>query len=299
MSEKTSDTSGQVVKIPLKDILVSSRFNCRGNEISPMDVAELMEDIRFQGLLQPVMIGNRLESVKEKALKDIFDPEEREAIKATKHLLIMGYRRYAAFKFLKRDAIPTLRHQGILNEVDALVLNLVENIQRVQLDILEEAFGILPLYEMGLTISSISKRVGKSNGWTQVRIAILELPENIQQEIKTGLFSQAEIKQLSSAYKALGSTACIQYMKKIKDARIRGVVKDVKPSKEKISEVPKTKTELLNMVGYIMGYLPAGIHSRALAWAAGTLPDDEFFDDLEEVAEDLDLPFLRPRLGDI
>ena len=106
----------EVNEIGLNRIWSDNEFNCRG-VILPMDVIDLVKDIEKNGLQFPIAIQPETE-IEEKVNYDF--------------RIIAGHRRFQAYKVLKKDTIPAMIKTG-LNEVQARLLNLGENLMRQDL----------------------------------------------------------------------------------------------------------------------------------------------------------------------
>ena len=123
---------------------------------------ELVESIKEKGILQPIAI---------KALdNDTFE-------------LIAGERRFRAAKILKLKTIPAYIVK-VESESEKLELALVENIQRSDLNVIEEAEAYYVLKEKyNLTHGQIAKKVGKGRVEITRTIELIRLPENIKQSM--------------------------------------------------------------------------------------------------------------------
>jgi ParB family chromosome partitioning protein len=120
------------------------------------ELRELAESIKQHGLLQPIKVR----------------PTDLG------YELVYGHRRFAAMRLLgwtKCEAIV----EGVTDE-DSLAQSIVENLQRQNLDILEEARSYRILVERGYTLEGISKLVKKPEGRISNRLSILRLPSQIQ-----------------------------------------------------------------------------------------------------------------------
>jgi len=138
---------------------------------------ELAESIRRHGLLQPLLV------------------QEQEA---GKYIIIAGERRYRAAQIAGLDQLPVIvrapngsaRHRE---------LSLVENIQREDLDPIEEAQAYVKLMEIsGTTQEHVAEIVGKNRVTVANTIRLLRLPENIQASIKQGIISSGHARALLS-----------------------------------------------------------------------------------------------------
>lgn len=142
-------------------------------EFDAADLAELQGSIQRDGLLQPIVV-RRTDSGYE---------------------LIAGERRLRACRELGMSSIPAL-----IRSVEAdqqLVLALVENIQRSELNAVDEAFAFRQLQEdFGLTHEEISKRVGKSRVAITNTLRLLDLPEAAIQAVSRGTLSAGHARAL-------------------------------------------------------------------------------------------------------
>jgi len=125
---------------------------------------ELAESIKSQGVMQPILVrpvdGNRYE-------------------------IIAGERRYRAAKLAGLDEVPVLV-KPVADEA-AAVMALIENIQREDLNPLEEAQGLQRLVnEFGLTHEAAAQAVGRSRSAASNLLRLLQLSEPVQQMLMAG-----------------------------------------------------------------------------------------------------------------
>ena len=116
--------------------------NARGTKRNPEHNAE---NIRQHGVLQPVLLRQLPEG------------------EAGTYELVAGTRRYRASKLAKRESIPASVRE--LTDAQALELQVIENVQRVDVHPLDEAQGYAALIELQpdtYTVESIAGRVGRS-----------------------------------------------------------------------------------------------------------------------------------------
>jgi ParB family chromosome partitioning protein len=144
---------------------------------SQASLDELAESIRRHGLLQPLLV------------------HEQEA---GKYIIIAGERRYRAAQIAGLTQVPVIVRAP--NDSDRhLELSLVENIQREDLDPIEEAQAYLKLMEIsGATQERVAEIVGKNRVTVANAIRLLKLPENIQAAIKQGVLSPGHARALLS-----------------------------------------------------------------------------------------------------
>jgi ParB/RepB/Spo0J family partition protein len=273
----------QVLSIPLNKIFADDEFNCRG-VIAPIDVVNLAKDIEQNGLIQPVVVCK---------LSEPFDGYE--------YKLIAGYRRFMAHKIIKKTHIEAINKTEMLDEKKARLFNLSENLQRQDLNILQEATAIKRLHELGMSIEYIAKELSKSFGWVQVRVYLLKLPLAIQNEISQGYIAQLQIRDLYTIYESHGEKEAIEATKQLKEAKARGeagVRLKVKNAKVKNTKRIRSRGEILNMLYHIQDVIGNGLHTRCLAWTAGEISDKDLFVDLKRMADEQGITFVLPEWSD-
>jgi ParB family chromosome partitioning protein len=142
-------------------------------EFSDEALAELVESIRAEGLLQPIVV---------RAVGDKFQ-------------LIAGERRWRAFQQLKVKTIPA----RVMTSTDAssASLALIENLQRADLNPLEEAHGYASLIrDFDLTQDAAAQRVGKGRASVANSLRLLGLEPELQGYVGKGLLSVGHAKVL-------------------------------------------------------------------------------------------------------
>lgn len=124
-------------------------------------IKELAQTLKTHGMIQPIVVRQKGENEYE---------------------LIAGERRYRAAKSLNWEKIPAIVRQ--LNDTETASIALIENIQREDLSVIEEAIAYVKLIELhNLTQEALAQRLGKSQSTIANRIRLLSLPEKIQQAI--------------------------------------------------------------------------------------------------------------------
>ncbi|MFQ5398239.1 MAG: ParB/RepB/Spo0J family partition protein [Anaerolineae bacterium] len=136
-------------------------------------LAELAASIREHGLIQPLIVTEAGDGF----------------------TLIAGERRWRASQLAGMEAVPVIVKEATPQEM--LELALIENIQRADLNPLEEAFAYQQLTdEFGLTHEQVALRVGKGRSTVTNLIRLLELPDSIQQAVTDGRLSGAHARSL-------------------------------------------------------------------------------------------------------
>ena len=135
---------------------------------------ELADSIRLHGLLQPVLV------------RQVLDGWE----------LIAGERRWRAAQMAQLDRIPAVVRSDE-DESRRLVLSLVENLQRENLDPMEEARGIERLInEMGLTHQEVAERLGKSRAVVTNALRLLDASPAVAAALESGALSSGHARAL-------------------------------------------------------------------------------------------------------
>lgn len=145
------------IKISLIDD--DANFNCRG-AFTEFDIIGLANSIKANGLLQNLVVS----------------PKDNG-----RYTLVAGFRRLAALRYLKKEtATCQVKH---LDNEEAAILNLEENVARKELNILQEAKGVENLRALGLRYSDIAERLKKTTSWVQLRISVLKLCPELQERV--------------------------------------------------------------------------------------------------------------------
>lgn len=139
-------------------------------------IKELAESIEKNGLLQPIVV---------------------RPMDGGKYQIIAGERRYRAFKKLGKSMIPAIVRDYEDEEVDKL--QLVENVQREDLNPYDEAIAYLKLKEKyGLKQDDIAKAVGKSRPYISNMTRLLSLEDEILEMLKNGEITVSHAKLILS-----------------------------------------------------------------------------------------------------
>ncbi|WP_053955119.1 nucleoid occlusion protein [Inediibacterium massiliense] len=151
------DQNIAVLQIPVDSILPNPYQPRRVFKKSNLE--ELSESIKIYGVLQPISVR--------KIGEDSYE-------------LVAGERRLRAAKLANLITIPAIVSE--MSDEDSAVLALIENLQREDLNFIEEAQGYLHLMEdHDLTQQEIAKNVGKNQSTIANKLRILKLPDRIQE----------------------------------------------------------------------------------------------------------------------
>jgi ParB family chromosome partitioning protein len=144
-------------------------------QFSESELTELANSIKEKGVIQPILVSQT---------KDGFQ-------------LIAGERRWRAAQKAGLDKIPAWIRD--VSPSEALELALTENIQRQDLNPIEEAFAYQELvHRFDLTQEALSKRIGKNRSTIANFLRLLKLPDVIQQDLIDGRLSTGHARVLVS-----------------------------------------------------------------------------------------------------
>jgi len=156
---------------------------------------ELAESIKAQGIMQPILVRR-------------LDADQAEA-KNAEFEIIAGERRFRAARLAGLDSVPVLV-RDVPNEA-AAAMSLIENIQREDLNPLEEAQGLQRLVaEFGLTHESAAQAVGRSRSAASNLLRLLNLAEPVQGMLMAGDIDMGHARALLALDKAMQITAASQ-----------------------------------------------------------------------------------------
>ncbi len=151
----------ELLRLPL-DLLQRGRFQPR-IDMRPETLAELTESIRAQGVVQPIVV------------RTLGEPDERGV---QRYEIIAGERRWRAAQAAGLRDIPAVVRR--VPDEAAIAMALIENIQRENLNPLEEARALERLIsEFGLTHKQAAEAVGRSRAAVSNLLRLLELPEEV------------------------------------------------------------------------------------------------------------------------
>ena len=134
---------------------------------------ELAQSIKENGVIQPIIVRQ----------SPVIGYE-----------ILAGERRYRASLLAGLTSIPAVVKQ--LSDQEMMVQSIIENLQRENLNPIEEARAYESLIEKGFTHAEIADKMGKSRPYISNSIRLLSLPEQILLEVENGKLSQAHARSL-------------------------------------------------------------------------------------------------------
>ena len=201
---------------------------------------ELAESIKAQGIMQPILV-RRLS----------------QGEHAGKYEIIAGERRFRASRLAGLSEVPVLVRE-VPNEA-AAAMALIENIQREDLNPLEEAQGLQRLIkEFGLTHEQAAQAVGRSRSAASNLLRLLNLAEPVQQMLMAGDIDMGHARALLTLDRAAQITAGNQVVARQMSVReTESLVKKLgaefqlvspKPKKEKSRDLRRVEEELSDLL---------------------------------------------------
>lgn len=140
-------------------------------------LAELAESIKLDGLLEPIIV------------RPI--PKAQEQFGTPRYLIVAGERRHRACKMAGLESVP-VRIRDDMDDATALKLSLVENLQRKDLDPVEEAEGYRALMKTaGMKQIEIAAAVNRSQPAVANALRLLELPDVVLKHVQEGRLSRS------------------------------------------------------------------------------------------------------------
>ena len=147
-------------------------------EFSEEKIQELAQSIKENGLIQPIIVRK----------SPVLGYE-----------ILAGERRYRASIAAGLSEVPVIVKQ--LSDQDMMLHSIIENLQRENLNPIEEAKAYQSLIDKGFTHTEIAEKMGKSRPYITNLVRLLGLPKHILTEVESGKLSQAHARlliQLSS-----------------------------------------------------------------------------------------------------
>ena len=201
---------------------------------------ELAESIKAQGILQPILV------------RQLSSGEHQG-----KYEIVAGERRFRAAKLAGLDSVPVLVRD--VPDEAAAAMSLIENIQREDLNPLEEAQGLQRLVkEFGLTHELAAQAVGRSRSAASNLLRLLNLADPVQTMLMAGDLEMGHARALLALERVSQITAAAQIVaKKMSVRETESLVKKLnaeftltssKPKKEKSRDIKRVEDELSDLL---------------------------------------------------
>ena len=212
--------------------LTPGKFQPRKN-FNQDSLKELAESIKAQGIIQPILV--RMTS-------------------NNQYEIIAGERRWQAAKIAKLDEVPVVVKD--ISDSTALAMALIENIQREDLNVIEEARGIKRLIdEFNITHEAAAEAVGKSRAAVSNTLRLLSLCEHAQYALETNkiemgharaILSLSPIDQAMMCQKIVNQKLTVREVEKEVS---EGTTKKPTPKQSKDHDIKRLENELSERFG--------------------------------------------------
>jgi len=220
------------------------------------NIQELMDSIKSKGVLEPILVRS----------------------KADRFEIIAGERRLIASKNVGLKEIPCIEMDVEQNE--AMEIALIENLQRKDLDIFEEADGLNALIELyGYNHQDVSDKIGKARSTITEILSISKVPDKVREIIKnSGVFSRSTIIEIA---KQKNEADMLKFAQAIVDRRL------TREDTRDLSKILKGKVKKPKF--YVYNYIPEGSdrYKLRLEFKKQTMTRQEIIDILQEIIEKL------------
>ena len=173
-NDNSTNDNNSLENCPI-DKLITGKYQPR-THMNQIALNELAESIKMQGIMQPIVV---------------------RAVKDKKYEIVAGERRWRAAKLANLSEVPILIKD--IPDESALAMALIENIQREDLNSIEEAKGIQRLIdEFGMTHESASHILGKSRTTVTNLLRLLNLSEHVQKALLEGRIEMGHARAMLS-----------------------------------------------------------------------------------------------------
>lgn len=221
------------------DVMVAGVYQPR-TRMDEGSLYELAESIKAQGIMQPILVRML-----------------QAGANAGKYEIIAGERRFRAAKLAGLSEVPVLVRD--VPDQTAAAMALIENMQREDLNPLEEAQGLQRLIkEFGLTHEDAAQAVGRSRSAASNLLRLLNLADPVQTMLMAGDLDMGHARALLSLDKAAQITAANQISaKKLSVREAESLAKRIgaefslvaqKPKKEKSRDLKRVEEELADLL---------------------------------------------------
>jgi len=221
------------------DVMVAGVYQPR-TRMDEGSLYELAESIKSQGIMQPILVRM-----------------VHTGANAGKYEIIAGERRFRAAKLAGLSEVPVLVRD--VPDQTAAAMALIENMQREDLNPLEEAQGLQRLIkEFGLTHEDAAQAVGRSRSAASNLLRLLNLADPVQTMLMAGDLDMGHARALLSLDKAAQITAANQISaKKLSVREAESLAKKIgaefslvaqKPKKEKSRDLKRVEEELADLL---------------------------------------------------
>ena len=239
--EQTSNTTKSLNELPIEEV-GPGPFQPR-KKIDEQQLNELSASIETQGVLQPIV-------VRERAVQD--------SQTGVRYEIIAGERRWRAAQLANLETIPAV--VKAVSDIDAVAIALIENIQRENLNPLEEANAFHRLIiEYEMTHQEVANAVGRARASISNMLRLLDLPSSVQELLNNSSISMGHARallsiqdvamQLEVANLVAEKKLSVRETEKLVKSIIEGKTKEKKQTQKKDQDIINLETKLTNQLG--------------------------------------------------
>lgn len=275
-ADNSNSKTEVVQQIPMDLLDVDYNFNSRGVVLSE-DVQDLSNSINLDGLQSPVCVSRKDDG---------------------RFSLIYGFRRHKAFQVLGKSHIPAFV-RNLDGDGKARLANLTENIERKQLDIVQEARALKWFFDNNWSDKMISEQFTRSIVWVRARRAILRIPEELHPYIAIAEIGDKQLIRISQ----LELHDQYQMVADYRDAKLDlskfGLTKGRAPSERAASNrytstrVP-TPHEIEQVKIFFYDTFGPSITTKLMAWCGGYQSHKEIWNAIKKHCESEGIVFSPP-----
>jgi len=229
---QSSEETSNVIAL---DRLISGKFQPRKN-FNQDTLKELADSIKAQGIIQPILV---------------------RMISNNQYEIIAGERRWQAAKIANLKEVPVIIKD--VSDSTALAMALIENIQREDLNVIEEARGIRRLIdEFNITHEEAAEAVGKSRTTVSNILRLLNLCEHAQKALETkkiemgharAILSLSFIDQTKMCQKIINQQLTVREVEK---AVSKGETEKIPSKQSKDNDIRRLENKLSEKLGIVV-----------------------------------------------
>ncbi|MFN4044088.1 ParB/RepB/Spo0J family partition protein [Limnobacter sp.] len=266
--DANKDMGEQVMTLPLGK-LQAGKYQPR-SRMDESSLMELAESIKSQGIMQPILV---------------------RPIGSGKYEIIAGERRFRASKMAGLEEVPVLVRA--VPDESALAMALIENIQREDLNPLEEALGVQRLIrEFNLTHEDAARAIGRSRSATSNMLRLLNLAEPVQTMLLAGDIEMGHARALL-ALTAAEQIACANEVvnKRLSVRETEKLVNDWASDGDRQASKPKQTADVRRLEEGLADWLASAVQLKANANGKGSVTIKfNNLDELDGVLERIGFP---------
>ncbi len=245
----------EVVELPVRAIM-PNRFQPRTMP-SEEGLHELASSIQQYGVLEPIIVRP--------VPLTLYEGTGRQ------YELIAGERRWRACRLAAMATIPALILEGTTDDHAMLELAITENLQREDLHPLDEALALGRMQsELGYSYTQIAERLGKSKGYVQNRLRLLQLDEELQQLVRDRPDTLGHVYELARVSDRAARTELIAAVRD--DALTRAATRT--RVQQLLDQAAPQQTEVIQDEAHFQKYAPPGAEPTSAGGAQQPSAED-------------------------